>query len=195
MSGNDLQVGNVQLTWRKKCYLKKNYSHHHRPYILIKKSEDTIQTRSKLVSTPTYMYMCIWRCMYCTGPFAYSNWLDTHCHTVLILCSASQRKRREVFSCWNNAQAFITQAASGRRTVLGLVGERWAKTLDREQLCFWCRGLSIAPCRGCPGGALRSGLELIPNIALLRYPHPVRMGMLFLSDSVVPDSIHNAIFT
>lgn len=146
MSGNDLRVDNVQLTWRRKVLPEKK----------LQSSSQTIYPHKGIIGYSTNLVQISihadtgWSCMCCTGPFAYSSQLDTHCCTILILCSTSQHKRREFFSCWENAQAFITQAAWGRKAVSVLVGEKWTMILNRKQLCWWCHSLIIAPCSAVP---------------------------------------------
>lgn len=103
---------------------KKNYPCHHRLQI--------IRSLSKLTSTPTQ-----WICVYCTAPFGYHSWLNTYYPTILIFCSTSQQKGREVFSCWDNAQAFIPQAVLGRTAVSHSAWEK-RTVMNREQLCWPC---------------------------------------------------------
>lgn len=110
--------------------MKKNYPCHHRLYIIRSLVQINIYANTE------------WTCMCHTTPFDYHSCPNTLYPTILIFCSTSQHKGREVFSCWNNTQGFITQAALGRRAVSDSVWEQRTK-MNREQLCWSCHGLSI----------------------------------------------------
>lgn len=114
--------------------MKKDSPCHHRLYIIRSLVQINIHANTG------------WTCTCCTGPFGYHSWPNTHYPTILILCSTSQHKGREIFSCWDNAQAFITQAVSGRRAVWDSVWEK-RTVMNWEQLCWSCHGLRIALCR------------------------------------------------